>query len=237
VPGIEIGEQFRQQIGPSAAVPQMMMCVDDCQFGFEDRLLLLFCEPSIVGLAAMTKPAWLNGLRHGKFPILPILPAFRSRHGYHLAFVVSSKVLTRDSRVQAALSRCPAGRQRKVRGGIQTPSSHPAEGETGSSNPFPSSSEPSRIVIACVQPMARPKVADAGEDRVGHWIDERIDLAHIYAQIWKAAAGSPHRCCGVVRQRRHAHRGPRRSSPGSGNISVRHWFTGRTIRLFSPSNS
>jgi hypothetical protein len=26
-----------------------------------------------------------------------------------------------------------------------------------------------------------PKVADAGEDRVGRWIDERIDLAHIYA--------------------------------------------------------
>ena len=26
---------------------------------------------------------------------------------------------------------------------------------------------------------------DAGEDRVEHWIDERIDLAHIYAEIWK----------------------------------------------------
>jgi len=33
-----------------------------------------------------------------------------------------------------------------------------------------------------------PKVADAGEDRVGRWIDERIDLAHIYAEIWKGAA-------------------------------------------------
>jgi hypothetical protein len=42
-------------------------------------------------------------------------------------------------------------------------------------------------VIACLQPIARPKVGDAGEDRVGHWIDERTDL-RIYAQIWKAAA-------------------------------------------------
>ena len=33
-----------------------------------------------------------------------------------------------------------------------------------------------------------PKVADAGGDRVGRWIDERIDLAHIYAEIWKGAA-------------------------------------------------
>ena len=41
-------------------------------------------------------------------------------------------------------------------------------------------------VIACLQRIARLKVADAGEDRVGHWIDERIDL-HIYAKIWKAA--------------------------------------------------
>ena len=41
-------------------------------------------------------------------------------------------------------------------------------------------------MIACVQQIARPNVADAGEDRVGHWIDERIDL-HIYAEIWKAA--------------------------------------------------
>jgi hypothetical protein len=34
-----------------------------------------------------------------------------------------------------------------------------------------------RTAIACPQPIARPKVADAGEDRVGRWIDERIDLA------------------------------------------------------------
>ena len=34
------------------------------------------------------------------------------------------------------------------------------------------------------------KVANAGEDRVGHWIDERIDLAHIYAQISKDAAAA-----------------------------------------------
>jgi len=36
-------------------------------------------------------------------------------------------------------------------------------------------------VIACLQPIARLKVADAGEDRGGYWIDERIDL-RIYAQ-------------------------------------------------------
>jgi hypothetical protein len=34
----------------------------------------------------------------------------------------------------------------------------------------------------------RTTVADAGQDRVGHWIDERIDLAHIYAEIWKDVA-------------------------------------------------
>src|SRR5262249_8395584 len=68
VAGIEIGEQFGQQIGPAAAVPQMMMRIDDWQGRFEDLLFLLFCKPRLVGLAAMTKPAWLNGLRHGKFP-------------------------------------------------------------------------------------------------------------------------------------------------------------------------
>jgi hypothetical protein len=31
-------------------------------------------------------------------------------------------------------------------------------------------------------------VADGGDDRVGRWLDERIDLAGIYAQIWKDAA-------------------------------------------------
>jgi hypothetical protein len=45
-----------------------------------------------------------------------------------------------------------------------------------------------RTAIACLQPIARPNVADAGQDRVGHWIDERIDLAHIYAEIWKDVA-------------------------------------------------
>jgi len=28
-------------------------------------------------------------------------------------------------------------------------------------------------------------VADAGDDRVGRWLDERIDLARFYAKIWK----------------------------------------------------
>jgi len=31
-------------------------------------------------------------------------------------------------------------------------------------------------------------VADGGDDRVGRWLDERIDLARIYAEIWKDAA-------------------------------------------------
>ena len=31
-------------------------------------------------------------------------------------------------------------------------------------------------------------VADGGDDRVGRWLDERIDLAHVYAEIWKDAA-------------------------------------------------
>jgi hypothetical protein len=31
-------------------------------------------------------------------------------------------------------------------------------------------------------------VADSGDERVGRWLDERIDLARIYAQIWKDAA-------------------------------------------------
>jgi hypothetical protein len=72
-----------------------------------------------------SKPARSNRKRHGSFLFLPILPAFRGRHGYRLAFVVSSTVLTRDSTIQAALSECPANRQDK-RGGTQTPSSHPA---------------------------------------------------------------------------------------------------------------
>jgi hypothetical protein len=41
VPGVEIGEQLRQQIGPAAALPQMMMGVDDRQVRFEDFLVLL----------------------------------------------------------------------------------------------------------------------------------------------------------------------------------------------------
>ena len=44
------------KIDPAAAVPQVMMRIDDWQRRFEDGLLLLFCEPRIVGLAAMTFP-------------------------------------------------------------------------------------------------------------------------------------------------------------------------------------
>jgi Protein of unknown function (DUF3047) len=31
-------------------------------------------------------------------------------------------------------------------------------------------------------------VADAGDDRAGRWLDERIDLARVYSEIWKDAA-------------------------------------------------
>ena len=31
-------------------------------------------------------------------------------------------------------------------------------------------------------------VADAGDDRVGRWLDERIDLVRVYAEIWEDAA-------------------------------------------------
>jgi hypothetical protein len=31
-------------------------------------------------------------------------------------------------------------------------------------------------------------VADAGEERTGRWLDEKIDLGHIYAEIWEDAA-------------------------------------------------
>jgi len=33
-------------------------------------------------------------------------------------------------------------------------------------------------------------VADAGDERVGRWLDERIDLDRVYAEIWKDAAPS-----------------------------------------------
>jgi hypothetical protein len=31
-------------------------------------------------------------------------------------------------------------------------------------------------------------VADAGEERTGRWLEEKIDLGHIYAEIWKDVA-------------------------------------------------
>ena len=31
-------------------------------------------------------------------------------------------------------------------------------------------------------------VADGGDERIGRWLDEKIDLARIYAEIWKDAA-------------------------------------------------
>src|SRR6266404_9374415 len=98
----------------------MMMRLDDRQLRFEDRLFLLFCEPRIVGFAAMTKPAWLNGLRHGDVPIFADIARISGvRDGHRLAFDVRSKALTRDSRVHATRSDAPpAGRQgKKYRGG------------------------------------------------------------------------------------------------------------------------
>jgi hypothetical protein len=59
---------------------------------------------------------------------LPILPAFRVRDGYRLAFDVCSKAFSRDCRVQAALSRCPAGRQGKVRWRHSDPEQPPGGG-------------------------------------------------------------------------------------------------------------
>ena len=51
-----------------------------------------------------------------------------------------------------------------------------------------------------------PFVADAGDDRVGRWLDERIDLACLYAEIWKDAAPPTWSCRRALRQRRHAYR-------------------------------
>ena len=31
-------------------------------------------------------------------------------------------------------------------------------------------------------------VADAREERTGRWLDEKIDLGYVYAEIWKDAA-------------------------------------------------
>ena len=50
-------------------------------------------------------------------------------------------------------------------------------------------------------------VADAGDDRVGRWPDERIDLAHVYAEIRRGCrTRAPGRCRRVLRKRRHAYR-------------------------------
>ena len=86
-----------------------------------------FCEPRIVRLAAMTKPAWLNGLRHqGVSYCCRCCPYSRVRDSYRLAFDVPSKAFTCDSRGRT--KPMPAGPTGQVRGGIQIPTSHPAEG-------------------------------------------------------------------------------------------------------------
>jgi hypothetical protein len=64
-----------------------MMRIDDRQLRFDDRLLFLFCEPGIVWSADVTKPAWLNGLRHGGGSYFAENPEFpQERDGYRLAF-------------------------------------------------------------------------------------------------------------------------------------------------------
>ena len=35
-------------------------------------------------------------------------------------------------------------------------------------------------------------VADGGDDRVGRWLDEKVDLARVYAEIWKDHAHRQH---------------------------------------------
>ena len=64
----------------------------------------------------------------GSFLFLPICPHSGVRDGYRLAFDVCSKASTRDRRVQAALSRCPAGRQSKVRWRHSDPEQPPGGG-------------------------------------------------------------------------------------------------------------
>ena len=80
------------------------------------------------------------------------------------------------------------------------------------------------------------KVAVAGEDRVGHWIDERIDLAHIYAEISRDAAPAHLVDVAMLCDSDDTHTGDHGGARRESGISVQHWFTGRTIRLFSPSD-
>ena len=63
--------------------------------------------------------------------------------------------------------------------------SSPANMEAEGSNPAPSQQARANFDRAPAADGARPNVADPGKHLVGHWIDERIDLAHIYAEIWK----------------------------------------------------
>src|SRR5215471_16784932 len=58
----------------------MMMRIDDRQLRFEDQFVFLFCEPGIVRPADVTKPAWLNGLRHEGSYFPEIARISRPRH-------------------------------------------------------------------------------------------------------------------------------------------------------------
>jgi hypothetical protein len=51
VAGIDVGQELVKQIAAARVVPQVMVRVDDRQFGFED-LLSQFAEPSRVGQRA-----------------------------------------------------------------------------------------------------------------------------------------------------------------------------------------
>ena len=98
------------------------MRIDDWQLRFEDGLLLLVYEPGIVGLADMTKPTLLNGLRHDEFPICPDMPVFSGiRDDYRLAFDARSKALTRDSGVHARLADARQVDSATYSGGSQIP--------------------------------------------------------------------------------------------------------------------
>ena len=74
-----------------------------------------FASHGIVGLAAMTKPAWLNGLRHvRRFLFLPILP------GFHESVMAIVSLLT--SAAKLSLVQWSAGRE------AMPPAGRPADG-------------------------------------------------------------------------------------------------------------
>src|SRR5579872_6189761 len=78
----------------------MMMGINDRQLRFEDRLLLLFCQPRIVRLGDVTELARLDGLRHMEVPVLPEFPGWPPSRFCRLA----AKRSTRDGTVRGRRS-------------------------------------------------------------------------------------------------------------------------------------